>query len=588
MPTIGVQRDLLFEALGRSYSDEEFEELCFDFGLELDEVTSEKIMLSKEQGEKRAEDASEAIIYKIEVPANRYDLLCMEGLVRGLCVFLNKMDAPRYKSIPGKERLVIRPEMGGVRPHAVAAVLRDIKFTQQSYDSFIDLQEKLHQTICRKRALVAIGTHDLDTIEGPFTFEALSPDSIKFKPLNQTEEHTASQLMELYKTDSHLRHYLHIIKDKPLYPVIYDKNRVVLSMPPIINGDHSKIHLGTRNVFIECTATDLNKAKIVLDTIVTMFSQHCAKPFTVESVEVEQPDGSVVVHPELPYRHEVITATEINKKVGIRETSEKLASLLTRMCLVSKVMPDGETIKVEIPPTRADVIHSCDIVEDAAIAYGFNNVKMTIPRTNTIAIQFPLNHLTDLLRGGMAQAGFTEVLTFALCARDDVATFLNKKIEDVSAVHIENPKTFEFQVARTTLLPGILKTVSCNRKLPLPIKVFEISDVVYQVNTKDVGARNERWLCAVNYNRAPGFEVVHGLLDRIMELLEVSPRSGENETGYYLNSTNDSTYFDGRCAEVMCGGKRVGILGVLHPTVLQKFDLPMPCSALELNVETFL
>jgi len=120
--------------------------------------------------------------------------------------------------------------------------------------------------------LVAIGTHDLDTIEPPFVYDAEIPSEIRFRPLNQSREFTATELMDFYSTDSHLRHYLGIIRDKPRYPVIRDKNGVVLSMPPIINGDHSKISLNSKNIFIEATATDLNKAKIVLDTIVCLFS----------------------------------------------------------------------------------------------------------------------------------------------------------------------------------------------------------------------------------------------------------------------------------------------------------------------------
>lgn len=71
----------------------------------------------------------------------------------------------------------------------------------------------------------------------------------------------------------------------------------------------------------------------------------------------------------------------------IRETPDNLAKLLTRMCLKSHVLEDGEQIEIEIPPTRADIIHACDIVEDAAVAYGFNNIPMTIPKTYTIANQ---------------------------------------------------------------------------------------------------------------------------------------------------------------------------------------------------------
>ncbi|XP_059803648.1 phenylalanine--tRNA ligase beta subunit isoform X1 [Hypanus sabinus] len=589
MPTVGVKRDLLFRALGQTYTDEEFDELCFEFGLELDEVTSEKDIITREQGDGKADGASEVVLYKIDVPANRYDLLCLEGLTRGLQVFKNKIEGPRYTRVGplngDMQKLVITKETSQVRPHAVAAVLRNITFTKDRYDSFIELQEKLHQNICRKRALVAIGTHDLDTISGPFTYTAQPPSEIKFKPLNQSKEYTAPELMDLYRTDSHLRHYLHIIEDKPVYPVIYDSNGIVLSMPPIINGDHSKITLNTRNVFIECTATDHTKAKIVLDTIVTMFSEYCEKPFTVEAAQVIYPNEEMYVYPEMRYRKEILSTEFINKRVGINETPDSLAKLLTRMYLTSKVIGNGAQLEIEIPPTRADIIHPCDIVEDAAIAYGYNNIKMTVPKAYTVANQFPLNKLSELLRQDMAAGGFTEALTFALCSQEDIADRLGKDLAKTRAVHIANPKTAEFQVARTTLLSGLLKTVAANRKMPLPLKLFEISDVVLKDPSKDVGAKNERHLCALYYNKNPGFEVIHGLLDRIMQLLDLKPG---HANGYYIQAADDSTFFPGRCAEIFAKGHSIGKLGVLHPDVITKFELTMPCSALEIDIEPFL
>ncbi|XP_063771978.1 phenylalanine--tRNA ligase beta subunit [Pseudophryne corroboree] len=589
MPTVSVKRDLLYQALGRTYTDEEFDELCFEFGLELDEITSEKEIISKEKGDGKADEASDVVLFKIDVPANRYDLLCLEGLVRGLQVFKERIAAPRYKRITPADsrlqRMFITEETAAVRPYAVAAVLRDITFTQNRYENFIDLQEKLHQNICRRRTLVAIGTHDLDTITGPFIYTAKPPSSIKFRPLNQKREYTAPEVMELYRTDSHLKHFLHIIEDKPVYPVIYDSNGVLLSMPPIINGDHTKISLKTRNVFIECTATDLTKAKIVLDIMVTMFSEYCKEPFTVEAAEVIYPDGKSCFYPELAYRTETLSAEKMNSKIGIRETPTNLAKLLTRMCLKSHVLEDKEQIEIEIPPTRADIIHACDIVEDAAVAFGFNNIPMTIPKTYTIANQFPINKLTELLRQDLAAAGFTEALTFALCSIDDIADKLGVPVSSTNAAHIANPKTAEFQVARTTLLPGLLKTIAANRKMPLPIKLFEISDVVTKDPSRDVGARNHRHLCAVYYNKNPGFEVIHGLLDRIMQLLDVCPGG---ERGYQIKAASDPAFFPGRCAEILADAKSIGKLGVLHPDVITKFDLTMPCSALEINVEPFL
>merc|ERR1719315_588273 len=206
------------------------------------------------------------------------------------------------------QQLILDSSVLSVRPHVIGAVLRGVTFTKARYNSFIDLQDKLHQNLARKRTLASVGTHDLDTIKGPFKYMAKSPETIKFVPLNQTKEYTSRELMELYSTDSHLKQYLPIIRDSPVYPVIYDSNGVVLSMPPIINGDHSKITLNTKNVFIECTGTDLTKTKVVLDTLVTMFSEYCSERFAIEAGEVLQADGSTTLtYPTLEYRTETIT-----------------------------------------------------------------------------------------------------------------------------------------------------------------------------------------------------------------------------------------------------------------------------------------
>lgn len=590
MPTVGVKRDLLFKALGKTYTDDEFQKLCFEYGLELDEITTEKQMITKEQGEvDAAKDASEEIIYRIDIPANRYDLLCLEGLVLGLQVFLGKMKFPQFTKVSplqgAQQKLIITEATKQIRPFAVAAVLRNINFTKDSYNSFIDLQDKLHQNICRKRSLVAIGTHDLDTLKGPFTYDAKPPKQIKFVPLNQTKEMNAEQLMEFYSTHAQLKAFLPIIRDSPVYPVIYDANGVVLSLPPIINGDHSKIKLESKNVFIECTATDLTKAKIVLDTLVCMFSVYCAKPFTVEFCDVVNPNGVTVQYPELTFRKEVISVQKANAYIGIDESPEAMAKLLNRLLPTTQSANNKNELEVLVPPTRHDMLHACDIYEDVAIGYGYNRIPKTLPSTMHIARQYPLNKLTEQLREQIAQAGFTEGLTFTLCSRDDIAAKLNYKIEDIPAVHIANPKTLEFQVVRTTLVPGLLKTLAANRKMPLPLKLFEVSDVVLADGKSEVGAKNERRVCAVNCNKTAGFEVVHGLLDRIMQLLEVA---WDKQDGYYLQAVDDPSFFPGRCASVVYKGKVIGKIGVLHPTVLHAFELTTPCSVLEFNMEYFL
>jgi len=158
---------------------------------------------------------------------------------------------------------------------------------------------------------------------------------------------------------------------------------------------------------------------------------------------------------------------------------------------------------------------------------------------------------------------------------------LPRSLVEPRLAKVSNPKTLEFQTARNTLLPGLLKTIQANKKMPLPLKLFEISDVVVIDPSVDTGTRNERHLSAVNYNKTPGFEVTHGLLDRVMQLLEIKD--------YSLKSNNDSpTYFEGRGAHIIFKGEIIGSLGVLHPEVCEKFELVNPCSAFEVNLEKIL
>ncbi|KAK4048228.1 phenylalanine--tRNA ligase subunit beta [Microbotryomycetes sp. JL201] len=689
LPTITVDRDNFFKKLGKNYTAKEFDELLFEYGLELDEDTTTD----------PDHPVGEPHQLKVEIPANRYDLLCGEGLVRALKLYLNpEIGAPAYKLVPAptasendeivcyvadrsetvpfqnQERTVIvRPETSQIRPYFASAILRNVTFDKLSYASFIDLQDKLHSNLARKRTLVAIGTHDLDKIApGDISYEALGPKDIKFVPLNKDKEYTAEELMVLYKEDKHLGRYLHIIEDSPVYPIIYDSTRQVLSMPPIINSEGTKISVDTKNVFIDVTATDETKLQYVVDMIVTMFSEYCAEPFTVEPVKIVFEEGCkggarTVMSPRLAPRPFTARASYINSCTGLSLDREHVVELLKKMGHDASIptpeqrksfvainaqetlqIADDDVVHVLVPPTRPDILHECDIMEDAAVAYGFNNLKRVFPATNTVAKPFPPNKLSDILRRLCAEAGWTEVLPLILCSHDENFKFLNRKDPGNLAVVLANPKTVEYQIVRTSLLPGILKSIRENRKHALPLKVFEVSDIVVKDPSMERQARNVRRLAAVFCGRRAGFEVVHGLLDRLMLGLGVKnlgSESSQEESGYYIQAYDDDTYFPNRAAKifyrpgkqdapaqlapvasadpntasvappseqkpgpldtikrtmssVLPGHKEtgtsaerdveIGSLGILHPTVLKYFELDYPCSALEIDVEPFL
>lgn len=601
MPTVSIGRDRLFEALGKTYTQEEFEELCFSFGIELDDVTTEKAIMRKEKHLDEESDGDEEVIYKIEVPANRYDLLCLEGIAQALRIFNGQQEIPTYKvaniSTKSMLKMHVKPETSSIRPYVVCAVLRGLTFDAASYNSFIDLQDKLHQNICRRRTLVAIGTHDLDTLHGPFTYEALPPSSINFVPLKQEKNFRADELMEFYKSDLKLKKFLHIIENSPVFPVLYDSTRTVLSLPPIINGAHSAIKLETKNVFIECTATDLTKAKIVLNTMVTMFSEYCERKFEIEPVEVVYSDGKSYIYPDLSVYNMEVSLSYITGAIGVPLKADEVTGLLNRMQLrAEKSLSDDNDSKitVSVPPTRSDVLHPCDIMEDVAIAYGFNSVKdiaiakgYNISKGRAVSLKpLRLEEFSHVIRLEMAMCGFTEVLSFILCSLNDNFAMLNREDDKSTAVIIGNPRSSENETARTSLMPGILKTIGQNKAHPKPIKIFEVGDIVLLDDTKDVGATNCRHLAALYCGVTAGYEIIHGLVVRIMQVIGLVPP--DDNTTYYLKPSQEPEFLLGTQASIIYKGKQIGTSGIVHPEVLNKFDIPDPCSYFELDIGCFL
>jgi len=455
---------------------------------------------------------------------------------------------------------------------------------------------------------VAIGTHDLDTIEAPFLYEARRPKDIRFVPLSMDKEYNAEDLMQYYLNDpkgKHIKEYVSIISGSPVYPIIYDNKQRVLSLPPIINSEHSKISVKTKNIFIECTATDLVKANVVLNTVVCQFSEYCAKPFQVERVKVVYDSYSY----ETPILDNLVMPSKpkyLNAMSGLSLKTDEICKLATKMMLAAKYDPEKDVINTWVPPTRTDILHPCDIAEDIAIAYGYNNLKKRALKHYTVGKQQPLNHLTEILRHEIAGSRFTEVLTLGLCSRKENYTDLRLE-DDGLAVALSNPKTLEYEVCRTSLMPGILKTVRENKALKTKngIRLFEISDVVRKDTSNPIGASNRRYLTALNMGlEGAGFEIVQGLLDRVMELLAVDPtpryHACDTDRFWLKKSVNQYELEHGECPTylqcanivVYVGPERkkeiVGCLGVVHPEVLSNFELTNPCSMLEMDIEFFL
>ena len=199
----------------------------------------------------------------------------------------------------------------------------------------------------------------------------------------------ANALFEVFKNDIKMKKFIPILEPFDKYPVFYDQDRKVLSLPPIINSEATKITLDTKNVFIEITGTDIQKTKICLAVLAAQFSEYCQGEWQhkVEQVKItyEADASKSEVTPTMQYNDFDVDMEYINRILGLNLDPEQVRTCAEKMGLVVKsVSEDKSSVKVEIPPTRADILHPCDVIEDVGIGYGFNNMERVFPANNTV------------------------------------------------------------------------------------------------------------------------------------------------------------------------------------------------------------
>ncbi|KAI5134693.1 phenylalanyl-tRNA synthetase beta chain [Nematocida ausubeli] len=548
MASISVSKRALLAGIGKSYSDEEMTDILFDFGLELDEILTE-------DGE---------VKYKIDVPANRYDLLCLKGLVYGLLAYIDSVPA---KIVSGKKIYEAvhgdRPES---RPYVKMAILKGVSLENGGYSDLINFQDKLHQGLGQNRRLMAIGTHDYDKTVRPYTYTAMDEDAIKFVPLSQEREYTRKELDVLYKDDSKLKSYLNLSRENNKVPVILDSAGKILSLPPLINSEFSKITEKTKNIFIEITGTDLVRVSTAMNLLLHHFSES-----TTEIEEIVVENGEEDVQAAAHFR---ITSEIVKKELTLSLSLSAVKTYMERMMHAVEVQ-EGSTEAdwcINIIPTqlRPDIMHQCDIIEDIAIAHGYNNFERTLGDSYTVGKELPINKMAQSIRQECARMDYTELFTMALLSAEDYFGFNIER-----HIKVKNPKSTECEVLRQHLIPSVLKCLISNQYYQLPIKVFEVSDVGEFVES-DVGVRNRKKLCMGICGRTSGLESLHEAFDVLMK------RQGFNVT--YKNE-DCAPFVKGRSCKVLYNGKEIGFLGVLDIEILTHHRMPYVCSFVEVCLD---
>ena len=505
---------------------------------------------------------------KVEYNPNRIDFCSHAGVARALKGFLEiEMGLPKYVAKEAKATLVVKEAVGEVRPFMLAAIVRNVRLDEDAVVELMEMQEDLHWGLGRDRKKVSIGVHNLDVIKPPFTYTAVKPESVRFVPLSKSEEMSLKEILEKHEKGMA---YRHLIDWSPRYPLLIDREGAVLSMPPIINGELTRVDSKTENLLLDVTGINYEAVEKSLNIFVTALVDMGG---TVEKVNVEYEDR-IVVSPDLEPEKKHLRVAYANKLLGLKLSEKEVIKCLQKCRLDAKKNERG-VVEVAIPPYRIDILHEVDLVEEVAIGYGYYKLKPTIPIAITVGEQHPAQKLANIVRQIMIGLGFLEMMNFTLTNERLHYHFMRMKEE--RTIKLANPVSTEYSIMRQLLLPGLMKNLADNKHESFPQKLFEVSDVG-KINSK-VESMCERRLhiAAVSSHPTANFTEIKSYAEALLANIGLK-RLSFKETEY-------PSFLEGRAAAIYIKGKRLGVIGEIHPEVLNNFELENPTAAFEIDLE---
>jgi phenylalanyl-tRNA synthetase beta chain len=510
---------------------------------------------------------------KVEFFPNRPDYLSVEGVARTLKGVLGiELGIPHYPLETSRTSISVAEELADIRPYIACCLIIDINFTEDKLRQLMDFQEDLHWVLGRDRKKVAIGIHNLDVLEGPFRYLAADPDLMSFVPLEMDEEMTLKQILLDHKKG---RSYAHIIKKYSKYPLIVDSQNQVLSMPPIINGELTKLTLETKNVLIDVTGTDQLSVDRTLNIIATSFAESGAK---IKTMQIIYPDETVE-RPDLTPKKRQINVKNAQTIIGVPLKRDQVIDALHRMRLDAEALNE-DTVKVMVPSYRADILHEVDIIENVAIGYGFSEILPELPKVDTVAREDPYRNFDQVVREIMTGLGFVEVMSLMLTNEEH--HYHKMLLPEEERVEVAQPISQDRTMIRQSLLNGLLEFLEDNKHETLPQRIFEVGEALFLNGEAETKTRGVRKLAAmVTHTQANFTEITsisHALLNNLGMLMKIEDLS-------------HPSFINGRCAKLIGVKKDIdevqveGFFGEVHPEVITNFQLEYPAVALEVEIK---
>jgi len=565
MPTISIfKKD--FEALlaeqkrpGRSVSIEQLEEWLML-------VKGELKGHNPETGELRIELQD----------SNRPDLWCCEGIARQIRIKQRGKPTPYtfLKRKPkSKQQVIVVPGMEQVRPYVAACAVRGYRVTDEGLAQLIQSQEKLADIFGRKRKTVSIGLYQLAKIQFPVTYDLVKPDQARFTPLGLETVMTLSEILMIHPKGLE---YGQILEGHDRLPFLRDAKNQALSFPPIINSrEVGEVRVGDEDLFVEVTGTDLSMVVLTLNIFAANLADRGA---TIEPIEVRYPYktalGKSVVTPQDLGKPRTLQVKTIEQALG-QPIGAKAVKQALEVYGYDVSVGKGN-VKAKLPPYRQDLMHAMDVVEDVAISRGYGDFEPVMPAQFTVGGLSRIEQLSDRSRELMVGLGFQEIISNILGSPDQYRSAM--RLDDTDwgrMVEVGNVMSLSFSCLRQWIIPSLLRVETASSRAFYPHRIFEAGDVAIPDPSEELGSRTDTVLGSVIAHATANFSEVHSCLDVLFYHLGFV---------YTLEPLAHPSFLEGRVGRVVAGGATVGVIGELHPEVLERWQIAVPTVAFEVNL----
>jgi phenylalanyl-tRNA synthetase beta chain len=411
--------------------------------------------------------------------------------------------------------------------------------------------------------------YDYDLIKSPLNYSVAKPTAISFVPLGFEEKISLKEILQKHPKGLE---YGHIVDKNPVYPILLDAEKKVLSFPPVINSnDLGRITDQTKNILVEVTGT---MHETVLNTLKIVTLSLIDRGGKAHSAIVHYPQENQMSRtPNFEAKSMELDVAYTNEVLGLDLTAEQIARLLPKAGLnVEKASSDKVTVK--IPCYRVDVMHQVDLIEDVAIAYGYDNLKPLWRRKPTTGSMRPEQGLLDVTRELMVGLGFQEVLTYTMTNPENLFARMNCKKERI--VELAKSKVQTLSCLRNWLLPSLMEFLSNNSSVEYPQKIFELGKVTLPDETRETRTRDEEWLAGIVSHPSANFSEIKSTLDSLFMNLGME---------WHIKETEHPSFIEGRIGKIIINQEKVGIVGEVNPKVLESWKLENPTAAFEINMD---